>query len=89
MGFDWANKNRDRVQGIVYMEAIVTPLTWANWPENARRVFQGFRSESGEEMSQARRGAKWKREVALVQGILAYCVWGCEPIGAALCANWH
>jgi pimeloyl-ACP methyl ester carboxylesterase len=27
MGFDWANKNRDRVQGIVYMEAIVTPLT--------------------------------------------------------------
>jgi haloalkane dehalogenase len=50
MGFDWANKNRDRVQGIVYMEAIVTPLTWADWPENARRVFQGFRSESGEEL---------------------------------------
>jgi haloalkane dehalogenase len=50
LGFDWANENRDRVQGIVYMEAIVTPLTWADWPENARRVFQGFRSESGEEM---------------------------------------
>ena len=50
MGFHWANRNRDRVQGIVYMEAIVTPLTWADWPENARRVFQGFRSESGEEM---------------------------------------
>ena len=50
MGFDWANRNRERVQGIVYMEAIVTPLAWADWPENARRVFQGFRSESGEEM---------------------------------------
>jgi haloalkane dehalogenase len=50
IGFDWANGHRDRVQGIVYMEAIVTPLTWADWPENARRVFQGFRSESGEEM---------------------------------------
>jgi haloalkane dehalogenase len=50
MGFDWANRNRERVQGIVYMEAIVTPLTWADWPENARRVFQGFRSESGEQM---------------------------------------
>jgi len=50
MGFDWANRNRDRVQGIVYMEAIVTPLRWADWPENARRVFQGFRSESGEQM---------------------------------------
>jgi haloalkane dehalogenase len=32
------------------MEAIVTPLTWADWPENARRAFQGFRSENGEEM---------------------------------------
>jgi haloalkane dehalogenase len=50
MGFDWANRNRDRMQGIVYMEAIVTPLTWADWPENARRVFQGFRSSSGEGM---------------------------------------
>lgn len=50
MGFDWAQRNHGRVQGIAYMEAIVTPLTWADWPENARRVFQGFRSESGEEM---------------------------------------
>ena len=33
-------RNRDRVQGIVYMEAIITPLTWADWPENARRAFQ-------------------------------------------------
>ena len=32
------------------MEAIVTPLTWADWPENARRAFQGFRSDKGEEM---------------------------------------
>jgi len=50
LGFDWAMRNRDRVQGIVYMEAIITPLTWADWPENARRAFQGFRSEDGEEM---------------------------------------
>ena len=50
LGFDWANENCDRVRGIVYMEAVVTPLTWADWSENARRVFQGFRSESGGEM---------------------------------------
>ena len=50
LGFHWANRNCDRVQGIAYMEAIVTPLTWADWPENARHVFQGFRSQSGEEM---------------------------------------
>ena len=50
MGFGWATRNRDRVQGIVYMEAIITPLTWADWPENALRAFQGLRSKSGEEI---------------------------------------
>ena len=48
--FDWANHHRDRVLGIVYMEAIVRPLTWSEWPEGSRRVFQGFRAATGEEM---------------------------------------
>ncbi len=50
LGFDWARQNRTRVAGIVYMEAIVAPLAWADWPDNARRAFQGFRSDKGEEM---------------------------------------
>ena len=50
LGFDWANRHRDRAAGIAYMEAIVRPLTWAEWPEGSRRVFQGFRSTAGEEM---------------------------------------
>jgi haloalkane dehalogenase len=50
LGFEWANQNRNRVQGIAYMEAIVTPLSWTDWPEGARRAFQGFRSPAGEEM---------------------------------------
>ena len=50
LGFDWANRHRDAVRGLAYMEAIVQPLTWAQWPEASRRVFQGFRSESGESM---------------------------------------
>jgi haloalkane dehalogenase len=50
LGFDWARHHRDRVKGLVYMEAIVRPLTWAEWPEGSRRVFRGFRSEAGEEM---------------------------------------
>ncbi len=50
LGFHWAEQNRERVQGIAYMESIVQPLTWAAWPENARNVFQGFRSDAGEEM---------------------------------------
>ena len=50
LGFDWARHNPSRVAGIAYMEALVTPVTWADWPENARRAFQGFRSEGGEDM---------------------------------------
>lgn len=50
LGFDWANRHRDAVAGIAYMEAIVRPVTWAEWPEAARGVFQGFRSPAGEAM---------------------------------------
>src|SRR5579859_4926726 len=50
LGFDWANRHRSRVRGIAYMEAIVRPLVWAEWPEASRRMFEGFRSESGKEM---------------------------------------
>lgn len=50
LGFEWARRNPERVAGIVYMEALVTPVTWADWPENARRVFQNLRSPAGEEM---------------------------------------
>jgi haloalkane dehalogenase len=38
------------VAGIAYMEAIVCPLTWADWPDNARNIFQVFRSPAGEEV---------------------------------------
>ena len=50
LGFDWANRHRDAVEGLAYMEAIVQPLSWAQWPDAAERVFQGFRSENGESM---------------------------------------
>ncbi len=50
LGFDWANRHRHAVRGICFMEAIVRPLAWAEWPEAARGVFEGFRSEAGEKM---------------------------------------
>lgn len=50
LGFDWANRHRDAVLGIAYMEGIVRPVSWEEWPEAARGVFQGFRSSAGEEM---------------------------------------
>ncbi len=50
LGFDWANRHRDRVAGIAYMEAIVRPVTWEEWPEGATDIFKAMRSEAGEEM---------------------------------------
>ena len=51
LGFDWARQNPDRVRGLVYMEAIVQPLSWADWPDNARKAFQNFRDDAaGESM---------------------------------------
>lgn len=51
LGFDWAHRHPDRVAGIAYMEAIVAPIpSWDDWPPNARGIFQGFRSDEGEEL---------------------------------------
>jgi haloalkane dehalogenase len=50
LGFDWAYRNSERVKGIVYMEAILFHYEWSDWPEAARKIFQGFRSPAGEEM---------------------------------------
>ena len=50
LGFDWANRHRDRVAGICYMEAIVRPVTWEQWPAGATDIFKAMRSDAGEEM---------------------------------------
>ncbi len=50
LGFDWSNRHRGAVKGIAYMEAIVRPVSWEEWPEAARRIFQGFRSPAGEQL---------------------------------------
>jgi haloalkane dehalogenase len=50
LGFDWANRHRDRVAGIAYMEAVTMPIDWSDFPGPMRTVFQGFRSPEGESM---------------------------------------
>src|SRR5215470_11643342 len=50
LGFHWARRHPERVAGLVYMEAIVRPVTWADWPENARKIFQTMRSAAGDEV---------------------------------------
>ncbi len=50
LAFDWANRHREAVRGIAYMEGLVRPLTWDEWNKKARPVFEGFRSPAGEGM---------------------------------------
>ena len=50
LGFDWANRHRNAVTGIAYMEAIVCPLTWDEWPEAARPIIQNIRTDQGEKI---------------------------------------
>jgi haloalkane dehalogenase len=50
LGFHWAHTHPDAVKAIIYMEAVVRPVTWEDWPDNARQVFQNFRSPAGEPM---------------------------------------
>ena len=50
LGFDWANRHREAVQGIAYMEAIVKSMSWEEWPDAATRIFEGFRSDAGNDM---------------------------------------
>ncbi len=48
LGFDWTHQHPERVQGIAYMEALVQPMTWADFPDDVRSLVQGCRSKDGE-----------------------------------------
>ncbi len=50
LGFYWAYRYPEHIKGLVYMEALVRPLTWEEWPQQARSIFQALRSPAGEEI---------------------------------------
>lgn len=50
LGFYWSQQHPQDVRGIAYMEAIVCPMSWDDWPESARGIFKGFRSDKGEDL---------------------------------------
>jgi haloalkane dehalogenase len=50
LGFDWARQRPDAVLGFTYMEALVCPMDWEDWPEAIHGIFQGLRSDAGESM---------------------------------------
>ncbi|MGH8874360.1 MAG: haloalkane dehalogenase [Acidimicrobiia bacterium] len=51
LALDWAARNQGEVRAIAFMEAILRPLSWAEWPEATRRLVADLRSERGEELA--------------------------------------
>lgn len=51
LGFHWAYKNQSKVKAIVYMEAIVQPRIWSDFPDGRDRIFKMLKSEAGEELA--------------------------------------
>lgn len=50
LGFYWAFRNRDKIKAIVYMEAIVQPRIWSDFPEGRDKIFRALKSDAGEQM---------------------------------------
>ncbi|HEY1307752.1 MAG TPA: haloalkane dehalogenase [Vicinamibacterales bacterium] len=48
LGFDWARRHADRVQGIAYMESLVQPRTWSDFANGRDVFFRALRSDKGE-----------------------------------------
>ncbi|MGY1609405.1 haloalkane dehalogenase [Geodermatophilus sp. SYSU D00700] len=48
LGFDWARRHPEAVRGLAFAEAIVTPMTWADWPASGRKIFRTMRGDDGE-----------------------------------------
>jgi haloalkane dehalogenase len=50
LGFHWAHRNPNAVRAIVYMEAIVQPRRWQDFPTGRDVMFRAFRSPRGEHL---------------------------------------
>jgi len=50
LGFHWACRYQNRVQAIAYMEAIVQPRRWEDFPAGRDAMFRALRSDRGEHL---------------------------------------
>jgi len=50
LGFHRAQRHPEQIRGIAYMEAIVQPRRWADFPNGRDKMFRALRSDEGERM---------------------------------------
>jgi haloalkane dehalogenase len=44
LAFDWATRHPERTRGIAFMETIVRPMTWDDFPDSARPRYEALRT---------------------------------------------
>ncbi len=44
LAFDWAARHRGRVRGLAFMETIVKPMAWEEFPEGGRDLFRSIKT---------------------------------------------
>lgn len=51
LAFDWASRHPGRTRGVAFLETIVKPMSWAEFPASARPLFEAMRTPgTGEAM---------------------------------------
>jgi haloalkane dehalogenase len=50
LGLKYARLNAEKIKSISFMEGMVIPLTWEEWPDGGTKIFELFRSEVGESL---------------------------------------
>jgi haloalkane dehalogenase len=51
LGFNWAFRHPTRIRAIAYMEAIVQPRRWSDFPDGREQMFKALRSADGERLA--------------------------------------
>ena len=67
LGFHWAYRHPERVRAIAYMEAIVQPRVWSDFPNGRDQMFREMRGPGGEELVL---GENYFVETVLPRGVL-------------------
>jgi len=50
LGLTWANRNRDRIKALAYMQGLMGNLNWDFWNPEVSALMQRFRTDDGEEL---------------------------------------
>ena len=51
LGFHWARRHPDRLRAVAFMETIIKPIGWDDFPEAGREIFAAFRTPgTGEQL---------------------------------------